>query len=153
VEVRRVRTDRDLQGLHARLLEYEASLPPDLRHGLVGNLQAVRSAFGEPNAAFLAIDGTDAAGCIGVTKLDASTAVMMRLFVRDNYRGRGIARSLVAEALTFLRESGHRRVVLDTDKERLRAAYELYGSLGFSECEPYGPVDYASPTFMELRLR
>jgi hypothetical protein len=59
----------------------------------------------------------------------------------------------VAEALTFLRESGYRRVVLDTDKERLRAAYELYGSLGFSECEPYGPVDYASPTFMELRLR
>jgi len=44
------------------------------------------------------------------------------------------------------------RLVLDTARERLRAAYELYRSLGFRECEPYGAVDYRCPTFMELRL-
>ena len=43
-------------------------------------------------------------------------------------------------------------VVLDTHAERLPAAYGLYLSLGFSDCDAYGTVDYACPTYMELRL-
>ena len=153
VEVYRVGDDVGHRRLHALLLEYEAGLPPDLRHGIVGDLQAVRAQYADPNAAFVAADATAAAGCICVTRLDPTTAVVMRLYVRDSHRGRGLARRLVATALSFSRAAGYERAVLDTDKERLGAAYALYRSLGFAECAPYGPVDYASPTYMELDLR
>jgi GNAT superfamily N-acetyltransferase len=153
VDVRRVKDDADFERLHALLLEYEASLPPDLRHGVVGDLATVRTQYGDPHAAFVAGDGAGIAGCIGVTRRDARDALVLRLYVRPEQRGRGVARRLVEAALAFARAHGFERAVLDTDKTRLPAAYALYESLGFTECAPYGPVDYASPTYMELRLR
>lgn len=135
------------------MIEYEEKLPADLRHGVVPDLGSVRHAYGDPNAAFLATDERDAVGCVAVTRLDGSTALVLRLFVRPQARGSGAGRKLVDAALAFLRDRGYARVVLDTDKARLSTAYNLYRSLGFTECEPYGPVDYASPTYMELDLR
>jgi GNAT superfamily N-acetyltransferase len=135
------------------LIEYEQSLPADLRHGLVPDFESVCRTYDEPNGAFLAADADDAVGCVAVTHLDASRALVLRLFVRPNARGGGTGRKLVDAALAFLRDRGYARVVLDTDKARLSAAYNLYLSLGFTECEPYGPVDYPSPTYMDLDLR
>jgi GNAT superfamily N-acetyltransferase len=153
VDVRRVNDDADFEQLHALLLEYEAALPPDLRHGVVGDLATVRTQYGDPHAAFVALDGARAAGCIGVMRRDERDALVLRLYVRPEQRGRAVARLLVEAALAFARACGFERAVLDTDKTRLAAAYALYESLGFTECAPYGPVDYASPTYMELRLR
>ena len=131
-------------------IEYEESLPADLRH----NSKAPSSAhvYNEPNAAFLALAERVSAGCVAVWNLDRSTDIIQRLYVRPAYRGRGIARALIEAALAFAREHRRGRVVLDTDRARLSAAYQLYRSIGFTECEPYGPVDYATPTFMQLYL-
>ncbi|MBV8196853.1 MAG: GNAT family N-acetyltransferase, partial [Candidatus Eremiobacteraeota bacterium] len=67
-------------------------------------------------------------------------------------RGVGAARLLTTAAIEFARQRGRRRVVLDTHKEQLPAAYALYRSLGFADCSPYESVSYACPTFMELIL-
>ncbi len=135
------------------MIDYEQSLPADLRHGLVPDFESVRRAYGEPNGAFVAMDEDEAVGCVAVMRLDASRALVLRLFVRPNARGGGTGRKLVVAALAFARDRGYARLVLDTDKARLPGAYQLYRSLGFTECEPYGPVDYASPTYMDLDLR
>src|ERR1700737_4837180 len=148
----RTQTAAQFESLHELLIEYERSLPSDLRHGPEPDLQSLPQAYDGSNAAFLAlIDGT-AVGCIAVTGLDTSTAVMKRLYVKPAYRQFGLARALVAALIAFAREHRYVRVVLDTDRERLNAAYRLYASLGFSDCEPYADVDYANPTYMELRL-
>ena len=139
--------------MHELLLEYERSLPPDLRHGAVSDGESLTKAYGESNAAFLALVDGATAGCIVLTGFDASTAVMKRLYVKPAYRQFGIARALVATLIAFAREHQYRRVVLDTDRERLNAAYRLYESLGFNDCKPYAAVDYANPTYMELRLQ
>ena len=134
------------------LMAYEADLPSDLRHGQDLSREALGSAYSARSAAFLVeVDGR-AAGCVAVSEIDLETAVLKRLFVRSRYRGVGAARALIETALAFLRDRGYRRVVLDTEKERLRPAYELYRSFGFEECAPYGEVDYRFPTFMELQL-
>lgn len=148
----RAREARDFERFHALQLEYEESLPADLRHSLpeVGALDEI---YAGANAVFLAYAGDDAAGCVAVTALDASTSVLKRLYVSPAHRNRGIARSLVEAVIAFSREHRHGRIVLDTERTRLSAAYQLYLSLGFEDCEPYGPVDYANPTYMELRLR
>ncbi|MBV8369780.1 MAG: GNAT family N-acetyltransferase [Candidatus Eremiobacteraeota bacterium] len=149
----RTQSTAQLEQLHELLIEYEESLPPDLRHGAPPDLRSLPLAYGGSNAAFLALEDDKAAGCIALTRFDASTGVMKRLYVKPAYRQFGIARALVAAVINFAREHRYRRVVLDTDRERLNAAYRLYASLGFSDCEPYAAVDYAKPTYMELRLQ
>ncbi|MEO7202598.1 MAG: GNAT family N-acetyltransferase [Candidatus Tumulicola sp.] len=134
------------------LVEYERSLPTQLRHGREPDVSVVRTAYGEPNAAFIASVGDVAAGCIAVTRLDGRTAIVQRLYVRPHYREHGLARALVTAAVDFCRKRGCARAVLDTQRDRLPAAYELYASIGFTICEPYGTVTYDKPTFMELRL-
>ncbi len=111
----------------------------------------LRLRYARPNVAFVATHEGNPAGCVAVTMLDASTAVILRLYVRPQCRGLGIARALVNAAIGFAREGGFSRIVLDTNK-RLAAAYELYRSFGFTECAPFGSVSYACPTFMELRI-
>jgi len=138
--------------LHRLLVEYERSLPADLRHGSEPDLQSVRRTFVEPNVAFLArVDGRNA-GCIGLMHHDASTGLIVRLYTRPSHRGRGAGRALAEAAIASARERGYERVVLDTHAERLAAAYNLYRSLGFVDCEPFGAVDYACPTYMERKL-
>jgi putative acetyltransferase len=137
---------RDLQ------VAYEESLPADLRHDLP-DLAGLEILYDEPNAAFLCLVDDKPAGCAAVTTLDTSSDVLKRLYVDPSFRNLGVARTLVSAALQFSREHERLRVVLDTDRERLNAAYKLYVSMGFQECAPYGPVDYARPTYMELRIR
>jgi putative acetyltransferase len=134
------------------LVEYERSLPAQLRHGREPDISVVRAAYDDPNAAFIALVDGGAAGCIAVKRLDGRTSIVQRLYVRPHYRKHGLARALVASAVDFCRTRGDARAVLDTERNLLPAAYELYASIGFTICEPYATVAYDEPTFMELRL-
>ena len=147
-----VRSDADFARLHELLVEYERYLPPALRHGPVPGQSELPATYAAPAAAFLALSDAEAIGCVAVTPLDAATAVLLRLYVRQEHRGAGAGRSLVTSALTFLRESGYERVVLETDKGQLEPAYRLYLSLGFAECTPYAAGHTDCATFMELRF-
>ena len=150
--IRRACDDADYRRFHALQLAYESELPADLRHPLA-EAEHLPQVYAEPNAAFLALVGDAAAGCVASRRLDASTNVLQRLYVAPAYRSLGIARGLVDTVIATSRTAGYRRIVLDTDREQLRPAYALYCALGFSECDAYAPVDYAAPTYMELRLQ
>ncbi len=115
-------------------------------------MNSVKWTCREPNAAFVAFAGDRGAGCVVMTRLDASTAIVRRLYVRPDDRGRGFARELVAAVIDFCRKRGYERLALDTERDILPAAYALYDSMGFALCEPYGPVTYDNATFMELYL-
>ena len=143
----------DFAALDALIVEYELALPPDLRHS---DADAIRSRLAERyrgrNAAFIAWDGPRACGCVFLNEHEPNVAIVTKMFVQASQRGRGVARGLMNALLDAARSLGYERVVLDTDAVQLRAAYELYKSLGFGECAPYGPVEYANPTYMEMLL-
>lgn len=153
-QVRLVETPADFRRFRELVVEYEQSLPQDLRHpDFQQQLQQLDVHYGPPNAAFVAtIDGLPG-GCVALTQLNASTSIVKKLYVKPEYRKLGLARALLSAVLDLSRERGLERIVLDTERDRLPAAYKLYLSLGFTECEPYGKVDYPGPTFMELKLR
>lgn len=151
IEIHRVETDRDFARLRDLFIAYENELIPELRHGPVPEIAELKPAYSGPHSAFLAV-GEQAVGCVAVRRFDALTAVVRHLFVERSARGVGAARALVTAAVEFARDGGCERVVLDTAKKHLPAAYRLYLSFGFTECEPYMAVDYRCPTFMELRL-
>lgn len=151
--IERVDSHEAFRILHGLLVEYERDLPPDLRHGKEPTLEDTERTYRGGNAAFLARFEDGYGGCVAVTMLDAATAILQRLYVVPSRRGAGAARALAQAAIAFACERGCERIVLDTEAERLSAAAALYRSMGFRECEPYGPVDYERPTFMELALR
>ncbi|HEX3458841.1 MAG TPA: GNAT family N-acetyltransferase, partial [Candidatus Baltobacteraceae bacterium] len=124
----RVETAPQYAQLAELLTAYGAALPSDLRHHQDLTRESLDSAYRGRSAAFLVEVEGRLAGCVAVSEIDLETAVLKRLFVRSGYRGVGAARALVESALSLLRERGYRRVVLDTEKERLRPAYELYRS-------------------------
>ena len=153
LEIRRAESSGDFDTFRNLIIEYEESLPDDLRHSnLKGELQNLPHAYGPPNAALLASVDDRAAGCVALVDLDASSAIIKKLYVKPEYRQFGVAHALLASLMTTAREQRRTRLVLDTHRTRLLAAYKLYLSLGFTECAPYGEVEYASPTFMELYL-
>ncbi|MFI6267047.1 GNAT family N-acetyltransferase [Micromonospora sp. NPDC051006] len=79
-----------------------------------------------------------AVACGGLQTLDEGTGEIKRMYVRPAYRGRGIARQLLAalEELAFQR--GHAVLCLETGTY-LPAAIGLYTSCGYARIPVYGP--------------
>jgi ribosomal protein S18 acetylase RimI-like enzyme len=77
---------------------------------------------------------------------------MKRLFIRPEFRDRGLGRVLVEGLIEEARKIGYTHMRLDTIADRMDRAVALYKSIGFVEIPPYrnNPVD--SATFMELDL-
>ena len=76
------------------------------------------------------------AGCVGLTKLDNGLCEMKRLYVKPEFRCRGIAGSLVDVLVENAGKLGYHRVRLATNR-LLDAAIKLYGLHGFTEINPY----------------
>ena len=133
--------------------EYQAWLPQDLRvPSLDDELAHLTDRYG-PEGLLLAYSGERPVGCVVLCRRDPESAEIKRLYVDPAARGTGVGRALAAAAISRAGAAGYRRIVLDTHRSRLEAAYGLYRALGFTECEPYGQADYACPTFLALELR
>src|SRR5579885_3035818 len=153
IYVRIASDDADFAEFRELVVEYDTSLDADLRHAdLKSHLDEIPAAYQAPSAAFVARAGGVPAGCVGFQALDGRTIVVKKLYVRPSARGLGVAKMLLGTLLDTARQRGFRRAVLDTERRRLNAAYNLYVSFGFTECEPYGDVDYRCPTYMQLAL-
>ncbi|RJQ68765.1 GNAT family N-acetyltransferase [Pseudonocardiaceae bacterium YIM PH 21723] len=94
--------------------------------------------FNPPNGLFLVsyVDG-QAAGCVGWRRLRDGVAEMKRLYVRDRFRGLGLARKLLSELETRVLGSGCHRIQLETGTEQPESM-RLYESCGYEAIEPYG---------------
>ncbi|MFF4268496.1 GNAT family N-acetyltransferase [Streptomyces sp. NPDC001536] len=90
--------------------------------------------------------GGDPAGSAGVRLLDADTAELKRVFIREESRGRGGGPALVRAAEDTARELGAVRMVLDT-RDDLTEARALYARLGYEETEPHNEDPYAEHWF------
>ncbi len=80
----------------------------------------------------------DIVGCGAFRPLDAETVEIKRMYVSEQYRGRGIARIALEQLEAEARERGFTRSVLETG-DRQPEAIALYGSRGYYEIERYEP--------------
>ncbi|MFJ6199698.1 GNAT family N-acetyltransferase [Micromonospora sp. NPDC092111] len=78
-----------------------------------------------------------AVACGGIQSLDADTGEVKRMYVRPAYRGRGIARQLLAALEELAFQQGHSVVCLETGTY-LPAAVGLYTSCGYQPIPVYG---------------
>jgi ribosomal protein S18 acetylase RimI-like enzyme len=92
------------------------------------------------------------AGCVALKKLEDGVCEMKRLYVRGQYRGTGLGRSLAEEILQEAERLGYHSIRLDTIASRMGKAVALYRSLGFREVPAYCFNPVAGAMFMELQL-
>ena|SRR5687767_9216169 len=99
----------------------------------------------------LALERDGAAGCVGLRRLDASSAEIKRLYIRAAFRGHGLGRRLAQAAVDAARTAGYARVVLDT-LPKMREALLLYQRMGFVETSPYLAQPTPGARCFELRF-
>lgn len=92
------------------------------------------------------------AGCVALHKLESGICEMKRLYLRPQFRGKGLGRVLAETVVAEARAIGYRRMRLDTVEPVMPNAVAMYRRLGFVEIEPYRPNPIEGALYMELGL-
>lgn len=101
---------------------------------------------------FLAGENDQVAGCVALRRIGDGIGEMKRLYVRPEFRGQGLGRTLTETLLREARKIGYRRIRLDTLPGKMDRAIAMYRSLGFKNIEPYYHNPVPGVAFMELLL-
>jgi ribosomal protein S18 acetylase RimI-like enzyme len=133
--------------------EYAASLGVDLCfQNFEFELAGLPGHYVPPEGRLLmAMDSTNAAGCVALRKIDVETCEMKRLYVRPAFRGKGVGRSLVNAILSEGRAVGYQRMRLDT-LPQMKEAIALYRSLCFRPTPAYRHNPIPGALFLEINL-
>jgi GNAT superfamily N-acetyltransferase len=119
-----------------------------LRYGGRDDAPVDPAEFAPPKGLFLVgyLDGT-AAAC-GGWRSHGSEAEIKRMYVRQNGRGRGLARAVLAELERTALAAGHRRMILETGSKQPEAV-ALYRSAGYTAVPAFG---YYADTPLSIHL-
>lgn len=92
------------------------------------------------------------AGCIALHALEPGICEMKRLYLRPQFRGRGLGRALAERIIAEARQVGYRHMRLDTVEPVMKDAVAMYRKLGFKDIAPYRPNPMVGAMYMELEL-
>jgi GNAT superfamily N-acetyltransferase len=108
--------------------------------------------FGERAGVWLAEAEGRIVGCVALRRLLAMAdgGEIKRMYVRPEYRGKGVSRLLLAALEQYASKSGYRWLYLDTAAS-MKAAANFYRREGFAECERYNENPQAT-LFMKKAL-
>ncbi len=153
VKLLQVNSEEHLVQVRKLFEEYAKSLDFDLCfQNFDKELAELPGEYAPPDGCLLLAKYQDKiAGCVALRKIEQGICEMKRLYVRTEFRGKGIGKDLATAIIQKARKIGYTRMRLDTVPS-MKEAIELYRLLGFKEIKPYrhNPVNGAK--FMELKL-
>jgi len=95
---------------------------------------------------------THLAGCVALHKLEDGICEMKRLYLRPQFRGKGLGRAFAERIIADAHSIGYLRMRLDTVEPVMKDAVAMYRKLGFKEIDPYCTNPIAGALYMELML-
>ncbi len=122
------------------------------RYDTMSDIDDVRSHYLDNNGTFLVIiDDGKVVGCGAIRSLSHDICELKRMWLLKEYRGRGLGIRLAQMLLDFAKNTGYKKVRLDTlDAQKQTPALKLYNRLGFYAIERYN--DSFCTVFMEKML-
>ncbi len=100
---------------------------------------------------YLAWCNGEAAGCIGLKKIDELNCEMKRLYVRPQFREKNIGKLLVQKIIIDAKQIGYSSILLDT-LPFLGQAIHLYEKFGFYTIDCYNNSPMSTSIYMRLDL-
>lgn len=93
------------------------------------------------------------AGCGALRPWQDSICEMKRLYVRPEFRGRGLGLALAERLIQEAKSIGYDFMRLDTLPSQMADANRMYRGLGFYDIAPYYKNPQPEVSYLELRLR
>ena len=156
IEIETCSTDADYRKALAVTRAYTDWLGVDLGfQDIDRELANFNQVYAPPRGFYLlAREGVEVAGGVGLRVLgpDSDIAEMKRLYVYDEFKGKGVGEQLCRVLLDRARGLGYERVRLDT-LPVMGSAHKLYEKLGFSAIEPYRHTPVSGAEYLECDLR
>lgn len=149
-----VKTSQDFDNLRVLFKEYFSAQKDSLGcQDFEGELDSLEKLYNNDDTSFILVKDLDhrLVACGGIKKLDDDSCELKRVYVRPEYRGRGIARELTNIAINKAKKNNFAKIVLDTS-HNLKSALNLYYSLGFEHIEPYYESPCHNPLYLALEL-
>jgi putative acetyltransferase len=153
-EILQAKSPEQISAVRELFLEYAKSLNFSLCfQSFEKELAELPGEYTPPDGRLLlATHSSQLAGCVALHKLGNDICEMKRLYVRPEFRGKGLGRVLAERLVADAREIGYKRLRLDTVEPVMRNAVGLYRKLGFREIAPYRENPIEGALYMELAL-
>ncbi|MBR5246760.1 MAG: GNAT family N-acetyltransferase [Clostridia bacterium] len=100
---------------------------------------------------YLAFCENQVAGCIALRKINDTQCEMKRLYVRPEFRGKGIGKTLAQRVVTDAKEIGYEQMLLDT-LPFLEKAIKMYKQMGFYKIDCYNNSPMDNSIYFKLDL-
>lgn len=116
------------------LKEYDLKLAPASTDA---DIKDIESSYFKRGGAFLVLVEKDGSiiGAYGLYPIEKHTCELRKMYLHKAYRGKGVGKLLLEDALSRARQLGFKKMVLETASV-LKEAIALYKSYGFAEYQP-----------------
>lgn len=153
-EIIEAETPEDIAAAKELFLEYQKWLNVSLCfQDFETELATLPGKYARPDGRlYLVKEGNKYMGCIGLRKIADGICEMKRLYIKPEMRGFGIGKDLVDMIISEAKEIGYTSMRLDTIKEKMPNAVEIYEKFGFKKIEAYYDNPNPHTLFMELKL-
>ncbi len=154
-EIIEATSENEIEEVRTLFLEYANWLDFSLCfQGFDEELAELPGKYSPPDGRlYLAVSGGKYAGCIGLRRFKDGVCEMKRLYVRPEFRGLGIGNALIEKIIADAKAIGYEKMRLETIKERMGKAVEIYEERGFVKIEAYYDNPNPHTLYMELDLK
>lgn len=154
-EIIQVSSNQEIETVKTLFLEYATWLGFELCfQGFDEELATLPGKYAPPNGRLYIVQDDDKiAGCIALREFKTGISEMKRLYVKPEFRGKGIGNIMVEKVIQDAIEIGYKKMLLDTIGDKMSSAIKIYKSFGFKEIPAYYKNPEKGVVYMELDLK